>query len=95
MREVKVGVVGCGYMSQLAHIPSLLAAEGSKVAALCDFREDLARELCRRHDIPRAVNNVETLLELDLDAVFVLTPVQCHYGLIQAAARSGKRVFTE
>lgn len=95
MDKVKVGVIGCGYMAQMAHIPCLAAHPQVEIVALCDFRKEVADALCRKWNIQHSTASVEQLLAMDVDAVFVLTPVQWHLHNIEAALKAGKRVFTE
>lgn len=95
MSNIKAGIIGCGYMAQMAHLPCLKSIGNAEIVVLCDFREDVAEALCRRWDIPHRTDSVDELLALDIDAVFVLTPVQWHLSNIKAALGAGKRVFTE
>jgi predicted dehydrogenase len=95
MKKVKIGIIGCGYMAQMAHIPCLKANENAEIVALCDFRKSVTTELCRRGDIPAQTDSVDELLGMDIDAVYVLTPVQWHLNNIKAAVKAGKQVFTE
>lgn len=95
MKKIKVGIIGCGYMAQMAHIPCLKSVENAEIVALCDFRKDVTTQLCRRWDIPKQTNSVDELLSMDIDAVYVLTPVQWHLHNIKAAIKAGKAVFTE
>jgi predicted dehydrogenase len=95
MDKIKVGIIGCGYMAQMAHIPCLKSIENVELVALCDFRKSVTAELCRRWNIPMQTDSVNKLLAMDIDAVFVLTPVQWHLNNIKAALEAGKKIFTE
>jgi len=95
MKKVRIGVLGCGYMAQTAHLPCLAMNPAAEVTALCDRRKDVAAGLARRWEIPQVCGSEEELLSLDLDAVYVLTPAQCHLANITAALEAGKAVFTE
>ena len=95
MDKVKVGVIGCGNMAQQAHIPAIKANRDADLVAICDFRKKVNAELCRRWDIPFATDSFEELLKQDLDAVYILTPVQAHLANIKDALAAGKAVFTE
>lgn len=95
MGKIKTGIIGGGYMAQMAHIPCLAANNNVQLAALCDCRPAVASTLCRDWNIPVSTDSVAELLKMDLDAVYVLTPVQCHLNQIQAALVAGKHVFTE
>ena len=54
MEKVKIGVIGCGYMAQMAHLPCLKSNAQAEVTVLCDFREKVTEQLCRKWDIPAA-----------------------------------------
>ena len=95
MDKVKVGVIGCGNMAQLAHIPCIKANPDAELTAICDFRKKVTAELCRRWNIPFATDSADELLKQDLDAVYILTPQQAHLSNIRAALAAGKAVFTE
>ena len=69
--------------------------ENAEIVALCDFRKDVTAALCRRWDIPKQTDSVEELLSMDIDAVYVLPPVQWHLHNIKAAIKADKQVFTE
>ena len=95
MDKVKVGVIGCGNMALQAHIPSIKANPDAELTAICDFRKKVTADLCRRWDIPFATDSIAELLEQDLDAVYILTPLPAHLANIKAALAAGKAVFTE
>lgn len=95
MSKVKVGVIGCGYMAQMAHIPCIKANPDAELVAICDNRKKVTEALCSRWAIPAATDSVDELLKMDLDAVYILTPLQWHMSNIRAALAAGKQVFTE
>ncbi len=90
---LKVGVIGCGYMAQSAHLPCLAAIDGVELAAVYDPREEVAKKVAARWD-SQAVGSMDALLERS-DAVMVLTQVQFHMPNIKAAIAAGRHVFTE
>jgi predicted dehydrogenase len=94
-KVLRIGVVGCGYMSQMVHLPCLRSLGNVEVVGLCDVREDVASALCSRWGIASHTASLEELLGMGVDAVYVLTPVQCHSTQIKAALSAGKAVFTE
>jgi predicted dehydrogenase len=92
---LRVGVLGCGYMSQVAHLPCLASLGNVALLGLCDVREDLASALCGRWGVEAHTASLDAFLGLGVDAVFVLTPMQCHLAQIKALLAAGKAVFTE
>ena len=95
MEKVRIGVIGCGYMAQTAHIPCLAMNPAAELAAVCSRRVEVAEAVARRWGVPFACGSEEELLSRELDAVFVLTPVQWHLANVGEALKAGKAVFTE
>lgn len=95
MNKIKLGIIGCGNMAQWAHLPSFSALENAELAALYDPRKTTAEKVCGKWGIPESTDSLEKLLASDIEAVCILTPVQCHKSQIITALESGKHVFTE
>ncbi len=96
MLRVRVGVVGCGMIAQLVHLPYLTALRDRfDIVALCDRSFDLARSMAEHFCVPNVYADVEDMLTKTpgLDAVVVLTPD--HRDPVLAALEHGKHVFTE
>ena len=53
---INIGIIGCGKIAQIRHIPEYKANPNAKIVALFDLNteraEQLARELGRRHTRP-------------------------------------------
>ncbi len=93
---LKVGVVGCGFIAQNAHIPSLLKCRNVKLAALCDRNEDLARDVARKFKIGKYYSDLKEMLDVErLDVVDVCTAIDTHASLAIQAMEAGCHVFTE
>ncbi|MFG2939702.1 Gfo/Idh/MocA family protein [Streptomyces sp. NPDC048282] len=96
MFRVRLGVVGCGMIAQLVHLPYLTALRDRfEVVALCDQSFDLAQAVAERFHVPKAYVSMEDMLAKspELDAIVVLT--LDHVGPVLAALERGKHVFTE
>ena len=52
MREVKVGIVGCGGIAGGKHLPGHKGVEGVSIIAACDIDETRAKAFAKQHDIP-------------------------------------------
>lgn len=82
---MQFGVIGCGVVAQIMHIPYLTEIPDADLFALVDPAEGRAEELADRYNVPHVFAEHETLLkELgdDLDAVIVLTPAQAHADVV-------------
>lgn len=94
--KVRLGVVGAGAISQLAHLPVLSKMRGAELVAVCDNDGPKARALADRFGIPDAYTDIEDLLELDeLDAVVIATPNHLHEPHVLSALASKVHVLCE
>ena len=95
MPRIKIGVVGCGLIAQMMHLPHLRElADSYEVVALCDVSPATLKYVADHHDIRRCHSDYRDLLTEDLEAVAVLS-ADSHGQVIVDALRAGKHVFTE
>jgi predicted dehydrogenase len=93
---VDVGIVGCGAVAQLVHLPVLAEMEGYRVAAVCDSNIAKARLVGERFGIASVYGSVEELLaHSGLRAVLVCTPNYLHGRHSELALQAGKDVLCE
>lgn len=89
---LKVGIAGARGLSTMMGFNAL---EGVQVTALCDLNEDLLNKQCEKHNIPKGYRIFDDMLESDIDAVVIGTPMQCHVPQAIAALEAGKHVLSE
>lgn len=97
MQRLKVGIVGCGAIAQIQHLPHLrLRDDLFEISALCDLSAGLLAALGEAYAVPaeRRFLDYRRMVESDLDAVIVC-PAGSHAPAAIAAARAGKHVFVE
>ncbi len=93
--RTRVGVVGCGLIAQVMHLPYLTElSDRFEVAALCDIRETVAEGCAERFGVPRVLARWEDLLEERLDAVLIATSGD-HAPIAIEAAGAGMHVLVE
>ena len=95
MSRIKIGVIGCGAVAQVQHLPNLKHLHREyEVAIVCDLSQGAAEGAARRFDIPNFVTDFKKLLETDVDAVLL-----CHGDpkteVALASFEAGKHVFIE
>src|SRR6186997_653720 len=96
MAKVRVGLVGCGFVSEL-HMYAYkrvygLQADVTAVAA----RGDHVVEFAKKHRIPTTYRSFATLVaDKDIDVIDICTPPNLHAGMIVEAMRAGKHVICE
>jgi predicted dehydrogenase len=91
---VRVGIIGLGYWGpKLAR--SFRGSNGTSVAMAADLHPERFEDF---HEIwPEATvtNDYRDLLDADLDAIVIATPVGTHYRFTREALRAGKHVLVE
>lgn len=93
---VKVGVVGCGFISQNTHIPAWLKCGDAHLQAVCDRNGQLAKEAADRFGIKRAYTDLDEMLAKEgLQVVDVCTSIDTHAPLALKALESGCHVLVE
>ena len=92
---VRIGVIGCGKIAQVRHIPEYEANPDARVVALFDANAERARELAAAHGCRACATLEELLAADDVDAVSVCTSNATHAQTAIAALRAGKDVLCE
>lgn len=90
--ELKVGIIGARGLSTVLGFNTI---SGVKVEALCDLNENLLQEQAAKYNIPKTFRIYEDMLNSDIDAVVVSTPMQLHVPQAIAALEAGKHVLSE
>ncbi|MBA3346544.1 MAG: Gfo/Idh/MocA family oxidoreductase [Gemmatimonadales bacterium] len=94
--RLKVGIVGGGAITQVAHLPVLKKLKTIDVRAICDTDLPKARALADRFGIKDAFDDIEELLRYEaLDAVVICSPNHLHESHIQAALSADLHVLVE
>ena len=92
----RIGIIGAGAITQVAHLPALSRMRGVDVAAICDSDRAKARSVADRFGVPDTATDIEDLLEVDeIDAVIVATPNHLHEPHVLSALAAGKDVLCE
>lgn len=96
MAKIRVGLVGCGFVSEL-HMYAFRRVYGVDVeVAAVAARGDHVVEFAARHNIPRVYRSfAELIADRALDVIDVCTPPNLHAGMIVAAMQARKHVICE
>lgn len=93
---LRVGIVGAGAITQVAHLPVLRRLKGVEVVAICDTDLAKARALANRFGVRDSFSDIEEILEYEqLDAVAICTPNHLHEPHAIAALSAGVHVLVE
>lgn len=95
MSRLPVGVVGCGLIAQVMHLPHLRKlSDRYEIVALCDVSPGTVEAVGAAFGVERRFTSMDDLLEEPIEAVLVLTSGN-HVPAATRAAASGRHVFVE
>jgi predicted dehydrogenase len=93
---VRIGVLGCGPISQAAHFEACRKARNAELYAICDVAEDLLARMAAIHEPMATYANYEDMLaDPKVDAVIIGIADQFHVQAAQKALAAGKHVLVE
>jgi predicted dehydrogenase len=90
-----IGVIGAGFIAQVAHLPAFAAVPGARLVALADARPGLRNAIAAAHGLRAAASPEALLTDPDVQAVVVCVHRRCQAPLAAAALAAGKPVFSE
>ena len=95
MKRVKIGVIGCGAIAQVHHMPNLSELQDEfEVSAVCDVSAGAASYVANRFHVARHFTDYRDLLASDVEAV-LLCQTDPKKDVAVAAFNAGKHVFVE
>lgn len=95
-RVLRLGVVGCGYMGQLAHLENYARLPNVALVGLAEGRKELARRVAERYGIARLYSDHQALAaDPEIDAVVSVMGFDLNYGVVRDLLAAGKHVATE
>lgn len=91
-----VGLIGCGGRGGTV-TKALVENTAARVVALCDLFDEQIEGVKKRIGVesPRTYKDLHKLLESDVDAVVIATPVFLHAEHFEAAVKAGKHIYIE
>jgi predicted dehydrogenase len=95
-RPLRLGLIGCGRIAQVAHLPALEKLDAVQLVALADPSAALVRAVAERYRVPSYTTRAaEVLADANVEAVLLAVPDRHHRPLAEAALRAGKHVLVE
>ena len=92
--EVRVGLVGAGYVSQ-HHVRALQTLSGVRIVGIADVSASRAQALTRRFAIPATFASLSAMRDVRPDVIHILTPPESHARLAIEALEMGCDVLVE
>jgi predicted dehydrogenase len=95
-RRLKVGILGCGPISQAAHFESAVKAQNAELFAICDVADDLRDRMAATYAPRKSYRDYDAMLaDPEVEAVIVATSDAFHVPAASAALEAGKHVLCE
>ncbi|MFN8007286.1 MAG: Gfo/Idh/MocA family oxidoreductase [Terriglobia bacterium] len=95
-RLLRIGVLGCGPISQFAHFDACRKSRNAELYAICDVAEDLLNKMGSIHEPKVAYRDFDAmLLDPNVEAVIIATADQFHVPFCLKALAAGKHVLVE
>src|SRR6201984_2901720 len=93
---VRIGVLGCGMISQAAHFESCQKARNARLYAICDAADDLRNRMAQIWEPEVAYSQYDELLaDPKVEAVIIGIADQFHVSAAARAIEAGKHVLVE
>jgi predicted dehydrogenase len=93
--NVRVAVVGVGFVGGQAHVPAFRKIPGSDMIVLCDKIENRVKALSEKYSVKYCLDYEEILNNPKVDAVVLSVPTPFHFELAIKAMQKGKHVLCE
>jgi predicted dehydrogenase len=91
----KIGIIGCGKIAQVRHIPEYADNKNVQLAGYFDAVESRAQDLAKKHGGRAYTSYADLLKDAEIDAVSVCTANYSHAEIAIASLKAGKHVLCE
>lgn len=93
--KVKIGIIGCGKIAQVRHIPEYVSNPDACLYGLFDINKERAVQLAEKYGCKAYDTYEELLADPEIDAVSVCVANNAHAEISIAAMKAGKHVLCE
>ncbi|NLE30069.1 MAG: Gfo/Idh/MocA family oxidoreductase [Phycisphaerae bacterium] len=95
-KELCVGVIGCGMLAQMTHLPHLKELPSVRLKWVCDINPETLEKVKNTYQAEQATQDYhEVLNDSEVDAIVLATIQDLRKPVIEAAVRMGKAVYCE
>ncbi|MFP4500198.1 MAG: Gfo/Idh/MocA family protein [Candidatus Hydrogenedentota bacterium] len=96
-KKFKVGIIGCGAISERLHVPDIYYGNEGELVAFCDVDKARAESMAERYGTAaKAYTDYNDLLaDPSVEGVIIALPNRLHCKVTVAAAKAGKAAMIE
>ena len=91
---MNIGIIGLGKMG-LLHSGILNSLENVKITSICEKESIISKYIKQALPQVTVYEDVNRMLNEDLDAIYITTPIKSHFPMIQSCCDVGLNFFTE
>jgi UDP-N-acetylglucosamine 3-dehydrogenase len=97
MRDIRVGVIGCGGIAESSHLPAYRYAPGVEIVAVSDIDRTRLAQVSSRFNVKKTYLDYHSLLQKEetIDAVSVCLPTYLHKDAVITASENHKQILCE
>jgi len=95
MNPIKIGVMGCGVVSEYGHLPPLRDSPRFSLHALMDPDAERLADYQKRFGVPHGFTDQPSFMTSGLDAVSICSPAPVHVTNIEGCASHGLPALCE
>jgi len=93
--RIRIGVVGLGSIAERIYLPLLTRDERLEVVGLVSRRTEVLTAQARRYRVPAAGTDLDALLALAPEVVFIHASTRAHPGLVRRCLQAGTHVYVD
>ena len=96
MKKIRWAIVGAGGIADKRAIPGLLGDETNEIVAIMDKNPEVAKRIAEKYGVQNFFDDMDKMFTaVKCDAVYIATPVFCHYEQAMTALKYGCNAFIE
>ncbi len=96
MEKMKVGIIGCGSITQFGHLPAIQKTDLIDLIALCDLDELLLKNISSTYKISKTYVDYKDLLDnKEIEAIIIAVPDPYHIPLAKKCLKANKHILIE
>src|SRR5258707_13195740 len=99
MKPIRVGLVGCGTIANVMHLPGLayMREQGNvEIVAVCDAIAEKSKAASEAYKVSAHFSDLNRMMaEADFELLINLTPIPEHFAVSLTALQAGRHVYTQ
>jgi len=96
LKRLRVGVIGCGYIAEEAHLPNFLGYPRAELVAVADTRKERLVAVREKFGVKNLYTDYHNMLKDKIvDAVSICVPTFLHSQVAVDASEAGKHILCE